>query len=202
MTIPPLDPPALDPKALWQGQPQEFAPASLEEIRRRAQRFQRRKQIGNAIEYAAVVVVIIGYGHLLTVLPGLFLKLSCGYAIAWGLFYAWQRRRLMSARPVPDGGTASLDFHRAELERQRDVLRGAWRWMLAPLPPLYVLVGLGRWLDFPALGRATWLDHLVILSSSLVFAETLVLMWLWIENRADKLQDMLDDLERLGRPDQ
>lgn len=197
MTIPPLD-----PKALWQGQPEEIAPASLEEIRRRAERFQRRKRVGNAIEYLAVVVVTLVYGYWLTAMPGLFLKLGCGYAIVWGLFYAWQRRRLMSARPVPDGGTACLDFHRHELERQRDVLRGAWRWMLAPMPPFLMLFVLGRWFDFPALNRAPWLDHLVILVSIGVFAETLVLVWLWLENRADKLQDDLDDLDRLGRPEQ
>ena len=197
MTIPPLD-----PKALWQGQPEEIAPASLEEIRRRAQRFQRRKRLANIVEYLAVIVVTGIYGYYLTVLPGLFLKLGSGYAIVWGLFYAWQRRRLMSARAVPDDAAACLDFHRRELERQRDAVRGAWRWMVAPLPPLMVFIALGRWFDFPALNRVPWLDHLVILVSIGAFAETLLLVWLWLENRADKLQDDLDDLDRLGRPDQ
>jgi hypothetical protein len=197
MTIPPS--PANDLKALWQGQPQEIAPASLEEIRRRAERFQHRKRLANGIEYLSVAVVSLIYAYSLTVLPGIYLKLGCGYAVVWGLFYAWQRRRLMSARPVPDGATASLDFHRRELERQRDALRGAWRWMLAPLPPFFVLIVLGRWIDLPALNRTPWLDHLVILVSIGVFIETLVLAWLWLENRGDRLQDELDDIDRLGR---
>jgi hypothetical protein len=199
MTIPPSIPPDL--KALWQGQPQEIAPASLEEIRRLAERFQRRKRWANVREYLSVAAITGIYGYFLTILPGLFLKLGCGYAIAWGLFYAWQRRRLMSARPAPVDAAACLDFHRDELRRQRDVLRGAWRWVLAPLPPLFVFIGLGRWFDFPALTRAPWLDHLVILVSAGVFLETLVLLGLWLQNRADKLQDDLDDLDRLAGPD-
>lgn len=199
MTIPPSPP--SDLKALWQGQAQEIAPQTLEEVRRLAERFQRRKQWANIREYLAVVAVTGIYGYFLPIFPGLFLKLGCGYAIVWGLFYAWQRRRLMSARPVPDDAAACLDFHRRELERQRDVVRGAWRWILAPLPPLFVLIGLGRWFDFPALNRPPWLDHLVILVSAGLFVETLVLVALWLQNRADKLQDDLDDLDRLGRPD-
>jgi hypothetical protein len=199
MTIPPSTP--SDLKALWQGQPQEIAPASLEEVRRLAERFQRRKRWANVREYLSVVVITCIYGYFLTILPGLFLKLGCGYAIAWGLFYAWQRRRLMSSRPVPNDTAVCLDFHRRELERQHDAVRSAWQWILAPLPPLFVLIALGRWFDFPALNRVPWLDHLVILVSAGLFVETLVLLGLWLQNRADKLQDDLDDLDSLAGAD-
>ena len=47
-----------DLKALWREQPSEASTVNLGDIRKKAQRFQRRKRIGNALEYFAAVLVI------------------------------------------------------------------------------------------------------------------------------------------------
>jgi hypothetical protein len=37
--------------------------------------------------------------------------------------------------PVDLALTASLEFHRRELVRQRDLLRSVWRWYIGPIVP-------------------------------------------------------------------
>jgi len=186
-----------DLKALWRAQPQERPPASLQDIRKQALAFQRRKRIGNAIEYVAAVVVIITYGFYLRFLPGLLIKIGSASAIAWALFYIWQRHRLMAARPVPEDAAACFDFHRSELVRQRDVLRRAWRWALAPVVPTLTLIALGAWLRIPSSGGYGWV-RLLSLLIYFAMAEFCVLAALWMQHRADKVQDSIDDLDVAG----
>ena len=53
------------------------------------------------------------------------------------LFVIWQVWWRTSARALPDDlmGRAALDYHRHELERQRDAMSGAWLWYIAPFMP-------------------------------------------------------------------
>ncbi len=190
------DPPsASDLKAAWTSQPEETTLVNLEDIRRKALRFQRRKRLGNAVEYLAALVLIPIFVWYIVIFPGVMIKLASVYGIAWALFYMWQRHRLMGARPLPEDAAACLDFHRSELQRQHDAVRGAWRWILAPILPLCAMVGLGRWFELPAEWRAPWVDRGIILITVAVMIESLALMWLWLMNRADRLQDMIADLD-------
>lgn len=184
-----------DLKAAWTSQPEEPTLVNLEDIRRKAARFQRRKRIGNAVEYLACLVVIPVFGLYIFIFPGLMIKLGSAYGIVWALFYMWQRHRLMSARPLPEDAAACLDFHRSELQRQHDVVRFSWRWVLAPLIPVCVLFGLGRWFEAPAEWRTPWVDRGIILMGMAVLIESLVMMGLWFLNRADRLQDLIDELD-------
>jgi hypothetical protein len=126
------------------------------------------------------------------------MRLASGLGIAWALFYIWQRWRLITTRPVPEDAAACLDFHRSELERQRDVVRGAWRWTLAPAGVVIGLMLLSRWLEVQPPGTPLWRLALMM-GVSLVYAATnLTLFALWFRHRADKLQDQIDELDRIG----
>jgi hypothetical protein len=61
----------------------------------------------------------------------------------------FQLHRRASVRPVPAdaGRSASLDFYRRELERQREALRGIWSWYLLPMAPALVSVIVMRAID-------------------------------------------------------
>jgi hypothetical protein len=131
----PNDTNANDPRSLWQGQEEEKVTITIDEIRVRATYFERRIQRRNMREYAAtgvavVVLTIQAWGahgwHLAT-----FALLMAGMA------YAMFQLHRLGARSLPaDTGTrASLEFHRLELERQRDALRTVWRWYLLPFAP-------------------------------------------------------------------
>jgi len=192
--------PPSDLKALWQGAPEELPPPDLAAIRKSAQRFQRRKAIANAIEYIAAAVVIVMFARYLFVLDGIFIRLASGLGILWALYYVWQRWRLITTRPVPEDAAACFDFHRSELERQRDVVRGAWRWTLAPAAVIIGLMLVGRWFELEPPGSPPWRLALLMGVSLIYAVENIVLFALWFENRADKLQDQIDDLDRLGGP--
>jgi len=164
----------MDPRSLWQDQKVEKVVLSLEEIRLRAARFERRIHSRNVREYVAGVVVI-----------GLFtLQLSRAHGwrltppalvIAGTLYVLFQLHRRASARPLPAdlGRQASIAFHRAELERQRDAIRGVWHWYLLPFVP-----GLAAGLAVTAIDHginATWNK------TAAVFV--LVFMGIWALNR-------------------
>ena len=191
--------PPLDVKALWKDQPREIAPVALETVRRDAKRLQRRRLRTVIIETLVAILAVIVYGFYIRVLPGLLLKIGSGFGILYVIFYTWCDFALLRPRRVPNDAAACLDFHRRELERQRDTARDMWRWAIVPMAPLIALMSIGRWIGPPPAGRAPWLDHLVIIASLVMVLETAALGWLWTQHRAARWQDQIDDLDALGR---
>jgi hypothetical protein len=187
-----------DIKALWQGAPEEIPPPDLAAVRKAAVRFQRRKALANAIEYLSAAVMAVIFAGFLIELDGVFIRLAAGLGILWSLFYVWQRHRLITTRPVPENAAACLDFHRSELMRQREVVRGAWRWTLAPAAVILGLMMFSRWFEMQPPGAPLWRQALMITVSLLYIVENLALFALWFQHRADKLQDQIDDLDRMG----
>jgi len=121
----------------WQNQPVENITMSLEEIRRRAGKFQRRIWWRNAREYAAIVVVVIVFGYYFKVVPGLVARAGSVLTIAGALYVAYQLHRRASSEAAPTAAEFEqcLGFHRRGLERQRDALDNVWSWYLGPLVP-------------------------------------------------------------------
>jgi hypothetical protein len=135
----PSDPDVNDPRNLWQNQEQaedEKMTITIDEIRRRAGRLERRIRWRNLRECGAGAVVIAFFsvqlwrGHGWRLTPALLL-------IAGTLYVMFQLHRRGAARSLPaDAGlSASLDFHLRELERQRDALQTVWLWYLLPFVP-------------------------------------------------------------------
>lgn len=153
----PNDPNPNDPRDLWQGQEVEKVTITLDEVRHRTARFERRVFWRNVREYAAGAVVLIlltpnlwrDHGWRLT--PPLLM-------MAGTLYVMFQIYRRGSASPVPaDAGmAASLEFHRRELERQRDALRSVWSWYLLPFVPgllaVMVVSAIDRGIDAKLIG--------------------------------------------------
>jgi hypothetical protein len=121
---------------IWQNQGPGPAPR-LEEIRGKAGKF--RSQIGrrNSREYLASALLIpyFGYCAWTTRLP--LMQAGNGLMVAGLLYMMYQLHRRASTGPAPAdlGWKTCAAFHRAELERQRDALRGVWKWYLGPLVP-------------------------------------------------------------------
>ena len=127
-----------DIKALWQNQPtEEKDMITLSDLRARSDKFQRRVHWRNAALYAystgslVSTIVLIHTGRFpIFAPPGLLLA-------AAHLFVIWQLWWRARARDLPGdlGGNAALDFLRQQLQRQRDVMAGAWAWYIAPFMP-------------------------------------------------------------------
>lgn len=127
--------PDQDLKALWLTQETETHPMSIELIHARA--FQSRIKIRNVIEYVAcaiVIAVFIGYAIFF---PHPMMKAGAAMTAAGAALTGWQLHRRGSARTLPPGASAgsSLDFHRAELVRQKDAIGSAVWWYLGPITP-------------------------------------------------------------------
>jgi hypothetical protein len=137
-----------DPRNLWQDQEVERVTITVDDVRSRAARFERRVHWRNLREYAAGAIVVASLSphlwreHGWRLAPALLL-------IAGTIYVMFQIYRRGSARPVPAeaGMTASLEFHRRELERQRDALRTVWAWYLLPFLPGFVAMVVATAMD-------------------------------------------------------
>jgi len=136
-----------DLRNLWQEQEVEKVTITVDEIRRRANRFERRIYWRNFREYAGAAVALAAltphlwreHGWRLT--PVVLL-------IAGTLYVMFQLyRRGPRSMPADTVVKAALEFQRQELERQRDALRSVWRWYFLPFVPGFVAVLVMRAVD-------------------------------------------------------
>ena len=121
-----------DLRNLWQSQERENVTITLEEIRLRAARFERRIWWRNF--QAAGVLLIAWFLAALHFSRGLDLLgpvlLTAG--VVW-IQLRW--RGTERSFPADADTRSSVEFHRLELERRRYALRTVWRWYLSPLVP-------------------------------------------------------------------
>jgi hypothetical protein len=132
-----------DLRAHWQSQPGGGGKMSVEAIRIEAQRLHDRWRKRNIREYRAAAITA-----LIFLLEILFLNFPLPIRVALALFilglpvFVYQLHKRAAPRALPANlGSSCLDFHRRELERQRDALRGFWSLVLPPfLPGSLVLI--------------------------------------------------------------
>jgi len=176
---------------LWQEQPVEGIKMSVDEIRRRAGRFERRIARRNRRETVACVLV-----------SGLFVYFLIGahdvlFRIAYGLFGAgmiWvavqlQRKGSIRNMPLTLGASNSLQFYRTELERQRDAVRNVWPWYLAPLVPGYLVLTIAYAIAFPQPVR--WIG---VLAFDVFVVLLFIGIWKMNQRAARCLDRMIDEL--------
>lgn len=126
-----------DMTSVWQNQPVERVEMSLEQLRRKAQKLQKRVLWRNLREYAASAIVIGAFGYTLWIAPPALIRTGCGLVIAGTLFMVYTLHKKGSAHTVPAelAFRTGVEFHRKELERQCDLLRRVWSWYLLPFVP-------------------------------------------------------------------
>lgn len=179
-----------DPRKLWQSQEGENVTISLEKIRLRATRFERRIWWRNFREYVAAAV-LIGLSIVgLRVLHG-WDRLPAVLIIAATIYVVVQLHRRGSARSVPadESARSSIQFHRRELERQRDALRTVWRWYLLPLATgpaaTFAVAAIKRGVNARLIGS--------------IILEALIFVGVWALNQwaARKLNRKIQELESM-----
>lgn len=136
--------PDRDPlQTLWTQQTQETFSMSLADIHAHSRRFQSRIRTRNLTEYAAAALVVAVFGWMAFLIPDLVVKAGCILTALAAAYVAYALHTKASAPgSQPDGGEPLLDFHRAELLRQRQALATVPRWYLAPfVPGMLLFVG-------------------------------------------------------------
>jgi hypothetical protein len=166
-------------------------------LRRGTRSFQRRAALRNALEYAACVVVIACFASYMVAFPFPLMRIGSLLIIAATLAVAWQLRVRAASAPLPAdlGARSWLEFHRTQLARQRDALRNAWLWYVAPFVPGLVVF---RWGVETELGMSTpfargpW--------ANLAIAAVLVVVIAWNRHVAKRYQRRLDTLPSPSGP--
>ena len=122
---------------VWQNQPLENQPMPLEEIHRRARQFEKRIQNRNLREYLGGAFALAIFTFDIFKFPTPVARTGCVLIIAGTLYVMFQiyKRAAPGRLPADSALTASLEFHRRELVRQRDLLRSVWLWYIAPIVP-------------------------------------------------------------------
>ena len=180
-----------DVNRLWQDQPAEKVPMTVEDIRSRAGRLEGKVDRRNLREYAGAAFVLITcvvFGwrekNVTVLIGGASMMLAAAYI-------AYHLHRFGAVRSMSSdlGSKDCLNFHRAELVRQRDLYLGVWRWYLLPLVPGSALILIGRAIERPD----RWLRALGVAA---VFAATLIIIGKLNERVARRLQQRIDSLDQ------
>ena len=181
-----------DFRNIWQNQEVEQMKISIDELRAKAAKFQRRIRGRNLREQAACLFVIVFFGAMCLKGPQTVPRIACGLIVVGATYIAWhlQARGAPKSLPADLGRANSIGFYRSELERQRNLLSGIWKWYLGPLIPgmgLLILYGIVN-----AAPSRRWFPITYAVSACAFF-------WLvgWINQRAAKrLSRQITELDR------
>ncbi|HEX3748331.1 MAG TPA: hypothetical protein VHW09_30590 [Bryobacteraceae bacterium] len=183
-----------DMRSVWQSQGGEAAPMSLEELRRKRDRFRRNIFWRNVREYVAIAVMIPYFSYFAWTSRLLAMRVGNGLLAAGLLVVARQLHRRAAAAKVPGkmGWQSCAAFHRAQLERQRDALNGIWRWYLGPLLPGIATVWIA--LSIPAFRKSL---RAGLLALAWVAIPSVVIWQVARRNdgAADNIQRQIDELD-------
>lgn len=110
---------------------------SLAEIHTHAEKFQSRIRVRNWTEYVAAASVVLVFGWMAVTIPMPIVKAGSVLIVLGAAYVCWKLYELGRAATKSEMNQAAslVDFHRAELQRQRAALSTVWRWYLAPFVP-------------------------------------------------------------------
>jgi hypothetical protein len=187
-----------DPRSVWQSQTAEHTAMPLDEIRRKARKYQSKIQFRNSLEYVAVIFIVVFFSHTIWTVHHLVMRVGAGLCIAGGLYMSWQLHKRGSARAVPAslGFTTCLAFHRSELARQRDLLLASWSWYLGPLLPGLAVLVIGAAIASPRHLHYMWA---MVGGYSAFVAFTFLMVRRYHLRCARRLQAQIDELDSLEK---
>src|SRR5207245_10474371 len=90
-----------DLQALWQSQTLDTRTISLEEVRAKAQRFERIMVRRNLREYVAAAIVVPSFGWIMWLGPSSLIRVGAGMGIVRTLFVVYHLRRQCPAMALP-----------------------------------------------------------------------------------------------------
>lgn len=187
-----------DPIEVWQSQPVEPVYMSIEEIRNKAMKFGSTIQRRNLRETIVAVALIPVFGLFLRWFPTPVERVGSCLTIAGLLYVIYRMNGSAAPKSVPSSGgfDTCVSFHRRELERQRDLLRGIWLWYLAPLVPGILVFNLG------VIGQKISPGHPLQWWRAAPFV-VLMVAWFWVviwlnRRAAQGLQRTIEELDRVA----
>jgi hypothetical protein len=179
-----------DIRRLWQSQADDLPGLLLETVQTRSRMLERRVRGRNIGEYAAALVVVAFVLPRIWTAPNSVLAAGGAVLLAGIAYVLYRMHASGSARTMPsDLATRScVEFHRAELERQRDLLQNIWTWYLLPFWPGMGLILIGATMERP--------DRWPFALGTAVLAVLMAFQIAWMNRRSARtLQEMIDRLK-------
>lgn len=179
-----------DLQSLWKDQQLDHTRIATEAIRMMAENFQSRIQRRNRREYVAAALAMAGHAVIAAVGPNPWVRAGAILVIAGLIYVCYQLHRRAASAGLPEEIALhpGIGFHRSQLARQRDALRGVWSWYLLPMLPgmLIVLVAGARGVRHAAVN----LTGLAAISAGVV----------WLNHRAaNRIQREIDRLDSMEK---
>ncbi len=180
-----------DPRNLWQSQEVEEMRISVEELRAKADKFNRRIRWRNVREQVAALIVIVWAGTILWRDPHTVERIAAALLMAGAAHYMWHLKKWGSAMSLPaDMGRADcVRFYQSELAQQRDLVGGIWKWAIGPMIPGLALLNTYL-IVFPPTSR-----RFSVVSAVLVAALISTIGWLNLR-AARRLDRRIKELDR------
>lgn len=123
-----------DIKVRWKQTTQEPLDLTIEAVQQRSLAFYRTVWRQDMAELMGCAIVVLVLGFQIAEAPNALTKLGELLAIISAIIAAFQLRRYAATRPSDASiGASLLDFHIVELQRRRDFLRSASRWIVVPI---------------------------------------------------------------------
>ena len=125
----PNESPMNDPRNIWQNQPKEPFKMSVNEMRLRARRFQRKARFQVVYSIAIGLSICVFFAWYSVRSHEVLSRVGFGLLSAWGVYAAYQAYKWIWPRNFRPGApvSTSLEFYRSELERRRDYRLHVWR---------------------------------------------------------------------------
>ncbi len=138
-----------DVQGAWQNQNVAPFRMSLDEIHKRIEKLDKKIHRRNSVGYLACFFVIAINILLLFIFPNLIerigsvlIVLAAGYFV-YEIRLSQRHKKADAATPAKMGSTSSVEFYRAELQRQRDFHCGIWFWsrlvIFSPGPLVFMI---------------------------------------------------------------
>ena len=192
-------------RSLWLSQKPESIPLSLDELLDASKKLTRKVFWRNAREYMAAVVVIAAYGYFFYEFHTFLLRLGSGLTVAGVFLVVFQLRKRGSANSMAKeiDAKSCLEFHRAELVRQRDLHATVWKWYLLPFLPGLSIFFLGQVQLTLSQPGAAARQGSIVLGFGVIFAfcaGVFALVGRLNQSKARKLQARIDAIDALKLP--
>jgi hypothetical protein len=178
--------PERDIQRLWRDQPREEQAMSIDDIRSKAERFDRKVRRRNIFAAVLFIVLILLEAWQVWRQPELLERAGDLLTIAAFIYVAWRFRGYVTTQAMPAGlgRTSSVDFYRQQLMRQRDLAGHPWRYFAAFIP------GLALSLFAHAVNRSPVQNVMIA-----AFGAALFVTVAWVTSlTARKLQREIDEL--------
>ena len=139
------EPNDVDIERMWREQPRQEERMSLADVRARAAAHAKRTRKQDRLTYLVVGAVIVANIIEFTVEMSVFERIGAGLMLVALVLVLRHYGRARGSQAVPDelGLRQSVDFYRASLIRQRDLVRRFWLWGALPFVPGIAISMLG-----------------------------------------------------------